>query len=49
MAKQRRLLDTYVFPPFYPLATVRGIFGDPKARLVQLVRREKKRLVEGVA
>lgn len=42
MPKQRRLLDTYTFPGFRPLATVVGIFGDPKARLVRLLRRGKK-------
>ena len=44
MPKQRRLEDTYRFPDFRPESTVRGLFGDPKARLVRLVRRGKKRL-----
>ena len=38
-----RLPDTYRFPGFRPAATVRGIFGDPKARLLTLQRRRKKR------
>ena len=38
-----RLPDTYRFPGFRPLAIVRGIFGDPKVRLVTLQRRRKKR------
>ena len=43
-AKQvRRLLDAYRFPGFRPQATVKGVFGDPKARIVTLVRRGKKR------
>jgi transposase len=39
----RRLVDAYAFPGFRPRARVRGIFGDPKARIVTLVRRSKKR------
>lgn len=39
---QRHLWDTYRFPGFRPLATVRGVFGDSKARIVTLVRRAKK-------
>lgn len=38
-----RLVDAYAFPGFRPLATVQGVFGDPRARLVTLVRRTKKR------
>lgn len=41
--KPRRLADTYTFPGFQPLAYVQGIFGDPQARLITLVRRTKKR------
>ena len=41
--RQRRLWDAYAFPGFRPQATVRGVFGDPKARIVTLVRRSKKR------
>lgn len=40
-----RLPDTYRFPGFRPDALVRGIFGDPKARVVALRRRQKKRSV----
>src|SRR5258708_39107241 len=40
----RRLWDTYSFPGFRPEQTVRGIFGDPKARVITLKRRSKKRL-----
>jgi len=49
MAKKRRLWDTYRFPGFRPEHTVSGIFGDPKARVVRLVRTEKKRPVERAA
>src|ERR1039457_7697803 len=41
--RQRRLWDTYTFPGFRPRPTVRGVFGDPKARLIMLARRAKKR------
>jgi hypothetical protein len=41
--KRRRLLDAYRFPSFRPIEDVRGVFGDPQARVVSLVRRSKKR------
>src|ERR1700681_5075263 len=44
--RSRRLWDTYSFPGFRPEQTVRGIFGDPKARVITLKRRSKKRLVD---
>jgi hypothetical protein len=46
MRKPRRLDDAFRFPGFRPEATVRGIFGDPKARILRLLRRGKKRPVE---
>jgi hypothetical protein len=42
----RRLADTYTFPNFRPLQTIQGLFGDPEARLIRLVRRGKKLSVE---
>src|ERR1700752_4137881 len=39
-----RLLDSYCFPGFRPGQTVCGVFGDPKARVIRLNRRSKKRL-----
>jgi hypothetical protein len=42
-AKRRRLLDAYRFAGFRRLDEVRGVFGDPHARVVTLVRRSKKR------
>src|SRR5437870_4771912 len=36
---RRRLSDSYRFPGFRPLPTVVGIFGEPGARVVTLVRR----------
>src|SRR6202158_2663362 len=46
--RSRRLWDTYSFPDFRPEPTVRGIFGDPKARVITLKRRSKKRLAGAV-
>src|ERR1700746_659778 len=45
--RRRRLWDAYCFPGFRPERTVRGIFGDPKARVITLKRRSKKRLAAG--
>lgn len=42
MKKNKKLLDEYRFPGFRPLAVVKGKFGDNKARIVQLIRRQKK-------
>jgi len=44
--RSRRLWDTYSFFGFRPEQTVRGIFGDPQARVITLKRRSKKRLVD---
>ncbi len=49
MKKTKRLLDEYRFPGFHPKATVKGKFGDNKARIIQLVRRQKKLFVVAVA
>jgi len=43
MKKLRRLQDEYRFPGFVPLARVKGIFGDPRAVVISLRRRQKKR------
>jgi GR25 family glycosyltransferase involved in LPS biosynthesis len=45
MRKKRALWNEYRFPGFSPKAGIQGIFGDPKARVIFLVRRQKKRLV----
>jgi len=45
--KRRRLADAYTFPGFRPLERVQGLFGDPRVRLITLVRRGKKRSVAG--
>ena len=43
MGKQRRLLDEYRFPGYRPRADIRGVFGDPRARVIRLERTRKKR------
>jgi hypothetical protein len=40
---RRRLRDAYRFPGFRLIEDLRGVFGDPHARVVTLVRRSKKR------
>jgi hypothetical protein len=42
MKKTKKLLDEYRFPGFRPLAAIKGKFGDPKARIITLVRIQKK-------
>lgn len=43
MEKKRRLLDEYRFPGYSQRAKIKGIFGDPKARVIRLKRTQKKR------
>ncbi len=45
MKKTKRLLDEYQFPGFRPVAKIKGKFGDPKARIITLKRRQKKQHV----
>lgn len=45
MAAFKHLADIYRFPGFVPLATVKGVFGDPQAVVISLHRRQKKRSV----
>jgi hypothetical protein len=49
MGKRRRLLDEYQFPGFRPKAGIQGKFGDPKARVIQLERTQKKQSAAAVA
>ena len=46
MRKTKRLWDAYRFPGFTPETEVSGIFGDPKALVIKLRRRGKKRIAE---
>ena len=41
--KRKRLIDEYRFPGFEPRDDIHGIFGDPMAWVIPLVRRSKKR------
>jgi hypothetical protein len=43
MATVKRLRDLYRFPGFVPRLGVHGVFGDPHAVVIALVRRRKKR------
>lgn len=43
MENPRHLRDTYRFPGFDPAASVHGYPGDPKAIILPLRRRRKKR------
>ncbi len=38
-------MDEYRFPGFRPVAKIKGKFGDPKARIITLKRRQKKQHV----
>jgi hypothetical protein len=46
---ERELRDAYRFPGFIPRRTIRGLFGDPQARVVPLTRRAKKQSAGPVA
>ncbi|MCZ3140995.1 hypothetical protein NYZ10_19445, partial [Acinetobacter baumannii] len=46
---KKRLLDAYRFAGFRPLEEIKGVFGDPYARVVTLARRSKKRSAACVA
>jgi hypothetical protein len=48
MSKRKRLTDAYRLPGFTPFQTVKGIFGDHKARVIVLQRTEKKQSVQRV-
>ena len=49
MANFKQLRDLYRFPGFVPLARIRGVFGDPRAVVITLQRRRKKRFVASAA
>ena len=49
MRRIKHLTDAYAFPGFRPLRTVKGLFGDPFARIVVLRRRGKKPSAEHAA
>jgi hypothetical protein len=45
MRKRRVLSDLYQFPGCKPKRTVHGVFGNPHARVIKLVRQGKKLFV----
>ena len=49
MHKHKRLIDSYRFKGYEPSENLTGIFGDSKARVIHLNRREKKQFVHYVA
>ena len=42
MEKIKKLRDIYRFPGYYPKAAIKGKFGDNGARVIQLIRSQKK-------
>ena len=44
MKRKKTLLDEYRFPGCRPRARLKGVFGDPLAQVVALVRTQKKSL-----
>ena len=49
MRNKRQLLDEYRLPGFHPKAKLKGIFGDPKAKVITLKRTQKKQYVAHAA
>lgn len=45
---KKTLLDAYRFPGFHPGKIIKGRFGDPKAFVITLNRRSKKRFAQVV-
>jgi len=48
MPKYKRLTDSYRFAGFTPSQIVKGIFGDPRARVITYTRLKKKPVVRFV-
>ena len=42
-------MDEYRFPGFRPKARIQGMFGDPKARVIKLLRTQKKQYADAAA
>lgn len=47
MPKRLKLQDAYRFPGFRPATVLNGVFGDQKARVVNLRRRSEKMICGG--
>lgn len=48
MKTGRTLLELYRFRGFRPSAQLKGVWGDPQARVIALIRRSKKQFAEAV-
>ena len=48
MKKTKTLRELFSFPGFYAQQQLEGIFGDPKARVVELKRQKKERYAQDV-
>ena len=46
MKKARTLRELFSFPGFYAQRQLQGVFGDPKARIVELKRQKKEPYVQ---
>jgi hypothetical protein len=42
VGKRRRLLNEYQFPRYRPRVDIQGVFGDPRAQVIQLGQTQKK-------
>lgn len=48
MKKAKTLRELFSFPGFYAQRQLQGVFGDPKARIVEIRRQKKELSVQGV-
>lgn len=48
MKKVRTLRELFSFPGFYAMSRLEGVFGDPKARIVELKRQKKEQYAQVV-
>ena len=48
MKTGRTLQELFSFPGFRAKQNLRGIFGEPKARIVELIREKKLQYAQGV-
>lgn len=46
MKETKTLRELFSFPGFYALQQLQGVFGVPKARIVELKRRKKEQYVQ---
>ena len=49
MKEKRTLRELFSVPGFYAKQQLQGVFGDPKARIVELKRQKKERYAQVVA